>query len=106
MRFSGCAQLLPNRIPSELMMLPWRIQSTVSSCEDRNPVPNTCNCPTPPGGTVSCSNHQLAVCRIVDGQVRAECIDQPGQRSALAISNWILSAVTGQERTARQRLSH
>ncbi len=38
---------------------------------------NICKCPRPPGGTATCEQNQLAICRIVDGQPVAECINPP-----------------------------
>ena len=38
---------------------------------------NICKCPNPPGGTVSCGDDQIAVCRVQDGNVEGFCIDVP-----------------------------
>ena len=38
---------------------------------------NTCSCPNPPGGEVTCGDHQVAICRVEDGKVRGSCIDVP-----------------------------
>jgi hypothetical protein len=61
---------------------------------------NTCSCPNPPGGYARCSDDQLAICRIVDGQIQVECIDPPAGLVGLtrmpvtALLNWILSGVS------------
>jgi inosose dehydratase len=36
---------------------------------------NSCNCPSPPGGSVNCRSDQLAICRVKDGQVHSYCVD-------------------------------
>jgi hypothetical protein len=38
---------------------------------------NKCNCPTPPSGSVTCEGRQVAVCRIVNGQVEGGCYTPP-----------------------------
>ncbi len=60
-----------------------------------------CNCPEPPGGRVTCDNDQLAICRIKNGRIEAECISIPSNISRLSPINnfnWILSTVTGTQR--------
>jgi hypothetical protein len=67
---------------------------------------NQCSCPEPPGGYASCSDEQLAICRIVHGRIKAECIDLPASSSALkllpaaALLNWALTAITLEHRGA------
>lgn len=34
----------------------------------------TCNCPEPPGGSVSCSDDQIAFCRVFNGKVSSGCL--------------------------------
>jgi hypothetical protein len=67
---------------------------------------NTCDCPRPPGGRVICSSHQIAVCRIKNGEVEAQCIDMPdtsgmtkAQMRAAALRE-VWSVVGGEERPA------
>ena|SRR5258708_6934355 len=64
---------------------------------------NACKCPRPPGGTIRCSDDQLAVCGYQDGEIVSGCFDRPelilsiadeGEKN-LVLSNWILSKVTG-----------
>lgn len=42
---------------------------------------NICQCPQPPGGRAVCEAHQLAVCRIIGGQVHTECVNPPASLS-------------------------
>jgi len=64
---------------------------------------NTCNCPTPPGGSITCNPDQLAVCGLVNGQIVSGCFDRPGHASLIAdeeerkvvLTNWVLSVVSG-----------
>src|SRR5260370_33590826 len=75
---------------------------------------NSCECPTPPGGRVSCGPNQLAICRVKDGRVHSECIDPPAsfikvphydRFRSLARNNWALQVITGIERRSSQELS-
>jgi hypothetical protein len=65
---------------------------------------NQCSCPEPPGGYASCSDEQLAICRIVHGRIKAECIDLPASASEIkqlptaALLNWALTAITLEHR--------
>ena len=67
---------------------------------------SSCKCPTPPGGLVSCREDQLAVCGYIDGELRSGCYDKlPAIRMItntslrrLAIENWVLEFITGQQR--------
>jgi hypothetical protein len=73
---------------------------------------NSCQCPTPPGGQVNCGPHQFAICRVRNGQVQSECVDQPKSFAILkdharqvARNNWALQIITGIERDENQQLS-
>jgi len=71
---------------------------------------NTCNCPNPPGGDVTCETSQLAMCSVSGGQVHGSChTPQPElgnlANRQLAIMNWALSIVTGLPRSPQQVLS-
>jgi hypothetical protein len=66
----------------------------------------TCDCPDPPGGSITCSDEQLAMCGYRDGKIVSGCFDPPPsiagmpttlQRTA-ALSNWVLQEVTGKNR--------
>jgi hypothetical protein len=64
---------------------------------------NTCGCPEPPGGSVTCADDQLAVCTYQSGHIVSGCYDRPRHvsqiadpvQSNLALANWILSMVMG-----------
>lgn len=73
---------------------------------------NSCQCPTPPGGQVNCGADQLAICRVKDGQVQSECVDQPKYLATLrpderdtVRGNWALRIITGAYRQEDQELS-
>jgi hypothetical protein len=63
---------------------------------------NTCNCPSPPGGTIECADDQLAVCGYQNGQIISGCYGRPSHvfgirdesTKQLALANWIISTVT------------
>jgi hypothetical protein len=65
---------------------------------------NICQCPKPPGGQAICASHQLAICRVKDGEIQTECInppaglsvDTPEDRARLA--NWLLDKITASHR--------
>jgi hypothetical protein len=64
---------------------------------------NVCNCPKPPGGHVTCSDNQLAVCGYRKGQIVSGCYDPPEhaalikdeERRTLVVANWAVSMITG-----------
>jgi len=64
---------------------------------------NVCNCPVPPGGSITCNDDQLAVCGYQDGKIVSGCFDRPKHarfisdedEKKLVLSNWILSKITG-----------
>jgi hypothetical protein len=64
---------------------------------------NVCQCPNPPGGTVQCSDDQLAICSYTNGEIVSGCYDRPEPVAAisdkrernLALANWVLSRITG-----------
>ena len=73
---------------------------------------NSCDCPNPPGGTVICSDDQLAVCGYVNGRIVSGCFDPPEHVSKLQpqhvnirVANWVLSVVTGEHRPSGQRIT-
>jgi hypothetical protein len=67
---------------------------------------NVCNCPKPPGGSITCNDDQLAVCGYQNGAIVSGCFPRPAHITAvyeeserqLLLSNWILSTVTGTPR--------
>jgi hypothetical protein len=68
---------------------------------------NTCQCPNPPGGQVTCNDDQLAICGLRDGQIVSGCFDRPDHtltiesesERTVALSNWALSLITGASRS-------
>jgi len=58
------------------------------------PVKNVCNCPKPPGGTVTCEPYQMAICIVLDGEARHECQDPPLAVSHAELVDWALQQVT------------
>ena len=64
---------------------------------------NTCQCPNPPGGQITCSPDQLAVCGFRDGKIVSGCFDRPEHARLvededaryLLLANWVLSVVSG-----------
>jgi hypothetical protein len=53
---------------------------------------NSCDCPDPPGGRITCEDHQVAICRVKDGKVYGECKTPPkSAREGIALRAWILS---------------
>jgi hypothetical protein len=73
----------------------------------------TCNCPNPPGGSITCSDDQLAMCGYQDGRIVSGCFDPPsaiaamptrGQRTT-ALANWALQQITGETRKSNQRIT-
>jgi hypothetical protein len=75
---------------------------------------NTCSCPQPPGGTISCEPEQLAICRVKNGVAKGDCIDPPEGMDSIAnldptearrYYNWALQHITGQQRTPFEPIS-
>jgi hypothetical protein len=56
---------------------------------------NVCECPRPPGGSVRCSDSQLAVCRIVNGEAEGKCYDLPSAATVAEFRARIISLVLG-----------
>jgi hypothetical protein len=66
----------------------------------------TCPCPNPPGGSVTCSDDQLAMCGYRDGQIVSGCFDPPhGEASSPQVLNWALEMITGEKRGPNQLIS-
>ena len=71
---------------------------------------NVCSCPKPPGGQVTCSDNQLAVCGYRNGQIVSGCYDQPASarllkdesERSLTVANWALSVIIGMSRDAHE----
>ncbi len=63
---------------------------------------NVCECPNPPGGTVRCPPSNLAICRVLDGEVISECIPLPSRLFRVEytrgnpknyLANWIFNRI-------------
>lgn len=56
---------------------------------------NICNCPNPPGGHVVCAPYQIAICRVINGNVFGECIDPPTEDlSFKELLEWLSEIIT------------
>lgn len=54
---------------------------------------NICPCANPPGGQIRCPNNTIAICRIVNGKINAECIPiTPYETWELQMA-WVLGKV-------------
>ena len=73
----------------------------------------TCDCPEPPGGSITCSDDQLAMCGYQNGHIVSGCFDPPPTIAALptlgqrvtALNNWVLQQITGVSRSSDQRIA-
>lgn len=36
-----------------------------------------CQCANPPGGNMSCADNQFAICRVINGECKGECVNLP-----------------------------
>ena len=55
---------------------------------------NVCDCENPPGGMVRCEEGQVAICRIKEGKVLAECKTPPSYaRHGAALKGWLASEI-------------
>lgn len=53
---------------------------------------NSCDCPDPPGGRITCEDHQVAICRVTHGKVYGECKTPPSSaKTTRELEAWILS---------------
>lgn len=75
---------------------------------------NTCQCPTPPGGSAVCEADQLAICRVKDGNLETYCLDPPitvgvaallGSKGVERYMNWALEKITGVTRSLSADIS-
>ncbi len=72
-----------------------------------------CSCANPPGGEITCSDDQLAICGVIDGELVVGCFDKPdsvmriknADRRTAAVANWVLSRVIGITRKPDQEIS-
>jgi hypothetical protein len=59
------------------------------------PVKNICDCDNPPGGQAVCEPHQMAVCLVLKGVARRECLSPPRTGNRLTLINWAWTQVDG-----------
>jgi hypothetical protein len=72
-----------------------------------------CSCANPPGGEITCSDDQLAICGVIDGELVVGCFDKPSSvmgienvdRRNAALANWVLSRVMGAARDPDREIS-
>ena len=64
------------------------------------PVKNVCDCHNPPGGSIVCEPHQMAICGVIDGVVRRECLDPPSGGTPIELVSWALNQIAGEARPA------
>jgi hypothetical protein len=66
---------------------------------------NTCNCDNPPGGSVTCNDDQIPVCRVVNGATHGYCLSPPSNLSGLELTAWFFSDLLRREVTTGEVLS-
>jgi hypothetical protein len=66
---------------------------------------SSCQCPTPPGGTVTCEPGQLAICSVKNGEVQGSCRTPRHGAPYLEVANWTLQIITEKPRYLLQPLS-
>lgn len=66
---------------------------------------HTCDCPHPPGGKVNCESDQLAICRVRNGAIEAECLTPLDRLSVTALANRVLWQITGVSRSLRAEMT-
>jgi hypothetical protein len=59
----------------------------------------TCNCDNPPGGSVTCGDGQIPVCRVVNGAAHGYCLSPPSEVSGLELTAWFFSHLLRREVT-------
>lgn len=69
------------------------------------PVKNICYCDNPPGGSITCEPHQLAICGVIRGQVRRECADPPQGAPPVSLVNWTLNKLSEETRHLDQPIT-
>lgn len=60
-----------------------------------------CPCPMPPGGQVTCEDHQVAICRVIGGVPHGECISPPDTEmlgGSDGLYRWVVEQITGRKR--------
>lgn len=63
-------------------------------------------CPQPPGGSITCSDDQVAICGTEkDGTPIRQCASKPIGYNNMALVNWALETITGQSRRPNEFVS-
>lgn len=64
--------------------------------------------PKPPGGCLICSDEQLAIVEVINGEIFAECHSPPDNtmKSNNIMKNWALEKITKTERNLSQHISN
>ena len=53
---------------------------------------NSCDCQDPPGGRITCEDHQVAICKVTQGKVYGECNTPPSSaKTKHELEAWMLS---------------
>lgn len=53
---------------------------------------NSCDCQDPPGGRITCEDHQVAICKVTEGKVYGECKTPPSSaKTKRELGAWVLS---------------
>lgn len=60
---------------------------------------NTCNCDSPPGGSVTCPDGQIPICRVREGAAHGYCLSPPQGLDGLALTSWFFTHLLGTEVT-------
>lgn len=60
---------------------------------------SSCECPSPPGGTVKCEDDQIAFCIVKNGKAIHQCITPIETRNSYSLVNWTLGQITGDYRS-------
>jgi hypothetical protein len=61
---------------------------------------NVCECPKPPGGTATCPDDHVAICRVTNGVAETACIPPDKTLSAETQAIEFLRTITGQDFTS------
>lgn len=66
---------------------------------------STCNCNNPPGGSVTCNDDQIPVCKVVNGAAHGYCLTPPNNLSGLELTAWFFSNLLQREVTTGEALA-
>ena|ERR1700730_7404443 len=60
---------------------------------------NTCYCENPPGGSITCPEGQIPICRVRGGEAHSYCLAAREDLSGLELTAWFVSHLVGKEVT-------